>query len=158
MTHKELVARAVRWLLKSERCYVALGEPYSTMVYELPDAIGWKRGWSILVECKVSRSDFLRDKHKLARHRVGMGQSRYFMTPKGIIKPEELPQGWGLLEVCGRVVRHVVAAKRAKPYDSDRARQELYLLLPLLWKMQNPGLDEGPEDIEESGAQLSLPF
>ncbi len=130
------------------------------MTYELPDAIGWKRGWSILVECKVSRGDFLRDKHKVARQRVGMGQSRYFMTPKGLLKPEELPPGWGLLEVCGRVVRCVAPARRAKPFDHERARQELYLLLPQIWKMNNlpPLLPLGEPDIVEDAAQLELPF
>ncbi len=123
LTHTELVARAVKWLLGSAHCYVALGEPFSSMTYELPDAIGWKRGWSILVECKVSRGDYLRDKHKVARQRVGMGQSRYFMTPKGLLRPEELPAGWGLLEVCGRVVRCVVEADgfRLQRHAADRA-------------------------------------
>lgn len=31
-----------------------------------------------------------------------MGDWRFMLTPKGLIKVEELPEGWGLLETDGR--------------------------------------------------------
>jgi len=30
-----------------------------------------------------------------------MGDKRYYLTPKGIIKPSELPEKWGLIEPYG---------------------------------------------------------
>jgi hypothetical protein len=70
------------------------------MTDELPDAIGWNaRGFSTLVECKVSRSDFQRDTKKPFRARpgMGMGYQRYYFTPVDLVTAEEVPDGWGLL-------------------------------------------------------------
>ena len=63
MTHGQLVERAVRWL-RSYRCGVVLSEQ-ACVSGEMPDAIGWKRAnHSVLVECKVTRADFLADRGK----------------------------------------------------------------------------------------------
>ena len=99
MTHPELVKLAEKWLLK--KCGFAFRD-LSTDSFETPDAIGFKGGvFTILIECKVSRSDFFSDKKKSFRIRpeTGMGAYRYYMCPKGLIKPEELPEKWGLLYV-----------------------------------------------------------
>ena len=109
MTHDELVIRAVRWLKNTVRCVVVAGEPW-TPDWELPDAIGWKSWASWLVECKTSRADFFRDQKKGFR-RAGaksLGNYRYYMTPPGLIHPNELPPGWGLLEVHPKIVRRVM--------------------------------------------------
>lgn len=100
MTHAQLVEKAVRWL-RSYRCGVVLSEQACTSG-EMPDAIGWKRAChSVLVECKVTRSDFLADRAKPFRVRPqqGVGCERFYLAPRGLIRPEELPQGWGLLEL-----------------------------------------------------------
>ena len=112
MTHDELVRRAGRWLLQTCGCAFALTElTANTSTGETPDAIGWKGGISILVECKVSRSDFLSDKKKTFRQRPeqGMGRHRYYMTTPGIIKPEDVPERWGLLYCYDNIVKRVVA-------------------------------------------------
>jgi len=77
-----------------------------TAAASTPDAIGWKFGRSTLVECKVSRSDFARDRRKNV-HMVGrvMGWERWYMTPPGLVQPHEVPEGWGLLEAHERCVR-----------------------------------------------------
>jgi hypothetical protein len=73
----------------------------------MPDAIGWKRAsHSVLVECKVTRADFLADRGKpfRAKPEQGVGSERFYLTPPGLVKVEELPVGWGLLELRrGRV-------------------------------------------------------
>ncbi|HHR4398547.1 TPA: adenylosuccinate synthase [Salmonella enterica] len=72
---------------------------------ERADAWGYRWGWngcSVLVEVKVSRSDFLRDKHKPHRKSGGMGDYRYYMCPEGIINISDLPDRWGLLWVNKR--------------------------------------------------------
>lgn len=102
MTHHELVCRACRWL-KSRGCVVRCWRR-NTNCHEQPDALGFRRnGWSYLVECKVSRSDFFADRGKSHRL-IGVGSLRYYLTPAGLVRPEELPPGWGLLEVRGRSV------------------------------------------------------
>ena len=68
MTHDQLVARAKHWLLNTYGCGFAFAELTAcTNSGEIPDAIGFKYGHSILVECKTSRSDFLSDKKKTFR-------------------------------------------------------------------------------------------
>jgi Holliday junction resolvase len=59
--HSDLVEIAEKWLLK--RCGFAFTE-LSTHAQEIPDAIGFKSGISILIECKTSRADFLADRKK----------------------------------------------------------------------------------------------
>lgn len=97
MTHAELVVRAARWLKR--KCSVVLTELVTTG--ETPDAIGWHGTLSILIECKATRSDFLADRQKAFRVccESGMGALRYYMTPKALVEPQELPAGWGLLEI-----------------------------------------------------------
>jgi hypothetical protein len=99
MTHAQLVERAVRWL-RRYRCGVVLSEQ-ACVSGEMPDAIGWKQAChSVLVECKVTRADFLADRSKPFRQKPekGVGSERFYLTPAGVVKIEELPAGWGLLE------------------------------------------------------------
>lgn len=98
MTHAECVEAAAGYMQK--RADVVLPEFYSWNA-ELPDVIAFNRDTSTVIECKVSRSDFLADKKKSFRMQPnsGMGDSRYYCCPKGLIRPEELPDRWGLLYV-----------------------------------------------------------
>ncbi len=99
MNHAQLVEKAVRWL-RAYRCGVVLSEQ-ACVSGEMPDAIGWKKAChSVLVECKVTRADFLVDREKPFRQRPerGVGSERYYLTLPGLIAVEELPAGWGLLE------------------------------------------------------------
>lgn len=80
-----------------------------TSTGEQPDCLGFRNGVSCLIECKISRSDFLADKKKKFRinPELGMGDWRFYLAPTGLIKIEDIPIGWGLLETDGRVVRKV---------------------------------------------------
>lgn len=102
-THKLLVEIAYKWVLNNGRCGVAFKELHTHATNgEHPDVIGFA-GWghSVLIEVKTSRSDFLCDKNKSFRKspELGMGKHRYYICPKGLIKKEELPTGWGLIYV-----------------------------------------------------------
>ena len=100
MTHAQLVAKAVHWL-RRHRCGVVLSEQ-ACASGEMPDAIGWKSAChSVLVECKVTRSDFLADRAKPFRVKPeqGVGCERFYLVPAGLLLREELPAGWGLLEL-----------------------------------------------------------
>lgn len=73
MTHAELVSRAARWL-KSQGCGTIVATKLYVPGFEEPDAIGWwSHGRSLLVECKASRADFLRDAGKPFRRFPGLG-------------------------------------------------------------------------------------
>jgi hypothetical protein len=103
VTHQKLVELAVRWL-RSYRCGVVLSEQ-ACISGEVPDAIGWKRVChSVMVECKISRADFLADRIKPFRLEPenGVGCERFYLAPAGLIRADELPAGWGLLEASNR--------------------------------------------------------
>src|SRR5260370_19003067 len=100
MPHPKLVEKAVRWL-RHYRCGLVLAEQ-ACVSGEMPDAIGWKRAChSVLVECKVTRADFLADRAKPFRLKPehGVGCERFYLVSAGLIRCEELPAGWGLLEL-----------------------------------------------------------
>lgn len=136
MTHSQLVEKAVRWL-RSYRCGVVLSEQ-ACVSGEMPDAIGWKCAChSVLIECKVNRSDFLADHTKpfRAKPNRGVGCERFYLLPVGLIDCEELPQGWGLLElVRGRIKMTQPSAKNLRsPYGF---RCEMNLLLASLRRVE----------------------
>lgn len=136
MTHNQLVERAAKWLRKK----------YPVVVTEMvsqgeePDAIGFAGGFSTLIECKASRADYLSEKRKRYGHRrIGMGDFKYYLTPHDLVKPEELPEGWGLMYVSGKGVKIVVEAPQI--YNKDH-RSEQGLLLSCIRRL-GPTSPEG---------------
>lgn len=109
--HDDLVERAGRWLRGTCGCSAVLTELRAfTESGESPDAVGWRSNYSVLVECKASRSDFLADKKKPFRQNPerGVGTFRFYLSPPGVIRPEDLPAGWGLLYADQRRVRRII--------------------------------------------------
>lgn len=123
--------------LRRYRCGVVLSEQ-ACISGEMPDAIGWKKAChSVLVESKVSRGDFLADRDKPFRQKpeLGVGCERYYLAPRGLIRIEELPTGWGLLEVSGREIERVKPS--AKNLRSPVGFQnEMNLLLASLRRVE----------------------
>jgi hypothetical protein len=136
MNHAQLVERAVRWL-RSYRCGVVLSEQ-ACVSGEMPDAIGWKRANdSVLVECKLTRADFLADRGKPFRQKPeeGVGSERFYLTPSALLRLEELPPGWGLLEFRrGRVEVMQHSAKNLR--TAAGFRYEMNLLLASLRRVE----------------------
>lgn len=66
---------------------------------ERVDAILFNSTSSFLIETKISRADFKADAKKSFRQNGGVGRYRYYACPEGLIKPEELPEKWGLIYV-----------------------------------------------------------
>ena len=111
--HPRLVLLAVRWARRQTRGHgVVLAEPRAwwTGRGQCPDVLAWPSPagiqggeGSILVEVKASRADFRADRAKPihARAEDFPGVRRYYLAPAGLIRADELPPGWGLLEPHG---------------------------------------------------------
>lgn len=71
---------------------------------EQPDVLGiTSYGKSILVEVKVSRSDFRADfKKPWRKDGAGIGDVRVYLVPEGLVNVDEVPYGWQLWEIYGK--------------------------------------------------------
>ena len=138
MTHAQLVRLAEQWLRKRYRCGIVLSEQ-SCASGETPDVIGWKGSCrSIVIECKISRADFFADREKPFRKRpeAGMGCERFYLGPQGMIKADELPAGWGLLECKGREISVAVRPRRQSQRTETGLMWEMNLLLASLRRVE----------------------
>jgi hypothetical protein len=136
--HAQLVSRAVDWLRRHYQCGIILSEQYCA-TGEVPDVIAWKgRCKSVLVECKVSRADFLADAAKPFRQKPeeGMGSQRFYVAPVGVIHADELPKHWGLLELRGRDVRMTIKPGRIDLRSQAGLMKEMNLLLASLRRVE----------------------
>src|ERR1700751_2943893 len=136
MTHGQLVRIAEKWM-RSYRCGVVLSEQ-ACVSGEMPDAIGWKRTChSVLVECKVSRADFLADRAKPFRQKPdsAVGCERFYLAPRDLIRPDELPPGWGLLELHHRKIEMIRTSKK-NLRSEEGFRCEMNLLLASLRRVE----------------------
>src|SRR4051812_17606647 len=133
MQHSTLVATGVRWL--SRRCSVVLYE-FATKADENPDVIGWApEAGSIVIECKVSRADFLSDAKKTVRksYRAGMGQRRYFLCPADLIQVKDLPPKWGLLWA---LKGQVIVKRESRGHPERNLAAEVWFLSSMLRRAQ----------------------
>ncbi len=138
ISHTRLVSHAVEWLRREYRCGVVLSEQYCS-TGEVPDAIGWKSTChSVVIECKVSRADFLADAEKPFRlaPAEGLGCERFYLSPGGLIAPAELPSGWGLLEYENRCVRMAVKPRNKRLRTEAGMQKEMNLLLASLRRVE----------------------
>lgn len=120
ITHNELVDIGAKWLY-NQGYKVALKQ-LVTCNLENPDVLGFAPNCSFLLEAKVSRADFLADKKKYFRRRpdTGMGIYRSFICPKNLIKPEELPENWGLIYVNDNLrPRQIIKPKTFAQHNAD---------------------------------------
>lgn len=150
ITHRELCILGSEWLKKSLRCTISIYEPKG--IKENPDAIGWRYSYggaryegSVLVECKTSRADFKQDFKKAFRiePEKGVGNWRYYMCPTDVIKPEEVPEKWGLLYVNEKrkikVIKNPYKDNLTKSKFNDiNTECERFLLTRWLSKTEDP--------------------
>jgi hypothetical protein len=137
-THDALVERARSWLLSARRCSVVLTELGTWSTNEIPDALGFTNWHSVLVECKISRSDFFADAKKVFRRELqrGMGNFRFYLCPAGLIKAEEVPGPWGLVYAYLSRARQVKKAV----FCEANAKHERAILLSIARRVQGKGL------------------
>lgn len=121
--HNNLVTLGERWLRKNG-FPVTYTEIRSQNSREEPDIIGFNSKSSIIIEVKVSRQDFFADKKKPERSEGGLGVYRFYMIPQGLLKPDKIPNGWGLLEVVKNKV-HPTIKPSGNYWPSIDAPEEL---------------------------------
>jgi hypothetical protein len=137
MKHAQLIRLAENWLRRS-RCRIVLSEQTAESG-EVPDVIGWKDNCtSIVIECKVSRPDFFADQEKRARRQPGnaMGCQRLYLTPKALLKREELPRDWGLLEAYREEIELAVKPSARSQRTETGLMAEMALLLVSLRRVE----------------------
>ena len=86
-----------------------------TVAAENTDVWGFDGFYSTVIEVKTSRADFLADKKKRCRNineDFQTGNMRWYLCPEGLVRSDELPDGWGLLYWDGKSVVPVAPPKR----------------------------------------------
>jgi len=116
-THSKLCDIGEKYLRNTMNCKITAKELVSSN-NEIPDIIGFKEAYSYLLEAKVSRSDFFADKNKPFRVNsdLGMGDFRYFICEKNLIKIEDLPKKWGLIYVNEKGKARLVYGNQSNQY------------------------------------------
>lgn len=108
--HFELCLLAEKFL-KAQNFGVVFRDGFNAVTAngERPDTLGFRSNTSCLVEIKVSRADFLRDKDKKFRcdPSLGVGDWRFYLCPAGLITIDDLPDGWGLLYADNGKVKRI---------------------------------------------------
>jgi len=146
MTHADLCVLASKWLRNKCGCGVVAQEVVSnTHSRETPDAIGWRSDYSVLIECKTSRADFLADKRKVFRKvsENGMGNFRFYLCPEWLINCDDLPPKWGLLHVVnGKIVmicgpQGNIWSQSLDFYHHRNLQNELILLVSICRRLQS---------------------
>jgi hypothetical protein len=103
LSHRQIINHIGQYAARNFKCVAAVLERSGHCgCGESPDYLGWNsKGASTLIEVKVSRSDFLADAKKPWRRNpnYALGRYRYYACPNGLIKKEDLPEGWGLIYV-----------------------------------------------------------
>jgi hypothetical protein len=126
MEHETLIKIAVGWLLNKKK-YPIVASEMVTSNREVPDVIGFSDS-SIVIEAKISVSDFRADQKKFFRGvGMGMGVFRYYIVPVEIqdkVLPI-MPDKWGLLVVTSR--RKVVVQKKSEVHDADKNAEIWFL-------------------------------
>ena len=143
MTHTECINFAASWLSNQHkltdpyRCKIILREMvgYAAKIVgsEFPDVLGiWGSDSTVNIECKVTRSDFLKDTRK--KHNHPYGHYKLYACPVGMIRPEEVPEHFGLIYLTGRGGQLV---KHATKVDSEAD------VVPLLSDLVLNGVSSG---------------
>lgn len=66
---------------------------------------------------------------------MGMGQVRYYLAPPDLLKPEEPPERWGLLEWDGR---RIVVKQEPQVFESRNDHREIGVLVSCLRRLGVP--------------------
>lgn len=137
--HQKLVELGAKWL---SRDHVIVATEIAC-VREEPDCLGIKyQNRTTLIECKHSRSDYLSESKKIFRERaeMGMGNYRYYLTPPGLVDPNELRDGWGLLE-ASKNFKSVRVVRMSSFFSEKNYNAEMAVLVSIIRRIGNKPID-----------------
>ncbi len=141
MIYNDLVKLAEEWLRESSSLDT---KPYlnscgavisgsGNSATEKPYAIGFTSGISILIECKLNHSDFAVGKRKTVHLDSGdMGDYKFYLIPKGLVKTDNIPAKYGLLEVENNLISIV----REPEFIGGHKESEVALLASVVRRFQ----------------------
>lgn len=142
ITHSFLVDKGAYWLKKQAsnikwRCPFVVKEFVCAGINEIPDIFGLRPGYHVLIEVKISRADFRKDFLKISRLDgvSKIGNYRFYLAPKELIKIKELPENWGLLEWDGKKIEVTYPAYHI-PTDNYLTDHIYHSILRRLYKYQ----------------------
>lgn len=127
--HYDLCVKGAKWL-KRQNNYKYIVVELVCLAAENPDVWGTNGYDSTLIEVKTSRSDFLHDAKKFSRNNElhALGNFRYYLCPKDLIKESDLPMNWGLLYYDNGIITTIVEANYINTYN----RGELTILSSIM--------------------------
>ena len=141
-SHKQLTEHGKNWLLSAKGCNPVFCERGSAKLSEIPNVIGWSSNECYVLECKISKADFLADFKKEHRNNGGLGVYRYYLIPNELyesIKDEER-NGWGLVVYFeGRGFCQQVRYAESKVFERD-LKSEVFYLRSRILQIQRFGL------------------
>ena len=140
MTHKELVEIGKHWVKFAKGCNPVFTELGSTHLSEKPDVIGWTPNDCIVVECKISLSDFMADFKKPHRTDGGLGNYRYYLIPFYLLEQvkDKDRKGWGLVVVNENTRAEQERLQGSKEF-SRNLEAEVFYLRSRIFQIQNFG-------------------
>ncbi len=126
ISHNDLNLKAAKYARKTLKGGLVMIEHKCNAQREIVDVAVFRAGIMINIEVKVSRNDFLKDRRKIHRKNpeMGMGDYRFYCAPAGLISPDELPKGWGLLEYHEK--SDTIRAKHAPPLLRSLKSKDYY--------------------------------
>lgn len=143
MTHDEIADFAADKMRK-KGYKLTWSNMRSLNVGEQPDVMSI-RGLNdvVIIEVKISRSDFFADKKKPWRNgsHLGMGTQRIYLTPPNLLKPTEIPFGWQLWEIHPRGKGHIIKVIKGEVKRVKRSKNEVYSAT--VWEY--PNMDDPKE-------------
>ena len=143
--HKDLVEKGKKWLKSQNGKYWYSPIVFSELVcigIEIPDVIGFSSGSSTIIECKTSRSDFLKDKKKISRNvsYLGMGVYRFYMCPENLIKETELPDKWGLIYISENKRAKIIVKPKSQSCNYQAEKAYMYSVIRRLYSGDYDGI------------------
>lgn len=137
VSHRELCEIGAKWLKNIKNHYFrsqyVLIEFCSTCG-ESPDIFGLRGNHNILIEVKVSHSDFIVDLKKEHRKEgQGIGLTRYYLCPTDLIKVNELPNKWGLLYYNDN--EKIAIIKKSEAFLERDFQQELIVMQSVIRRL-----------------------
>lgn len=123
---------AAKWVKNYLKFPVVSSELKTNGSREIPDVLAFRSNTSLIIECKTSKADFRKDFSKPERCGMltGVGNYRLYCTPEGLLKIEQIPESWGLIEVTPNGKIKLIRFKEGNIYHGNHSPDNYRLTDP----------------------------